>query len=358
MNWLASLFWNPAERRVRVAWRFAVQGLIWFMILLVGQAAVFVAIVRSANARGEVPPDLFGDLSVLSGFVAGTPARLFALQAVSFVAVLVSVWLAGRFLDRRPFADFGLRLSRAWWLDFAFGLVLGAVLMTLVFGAELALGWVRVTGTFATAEGVRMGALAGVFTLLLTYLMVGFSEELMNRGYLLLNTAEWLNGGLGPRAAIWISLALSSVFFGLLHATNPGATLVSTVSIMLAGVLLLGLGMALTGEIAIPIGVHITWNFFQGVVFGFPVSGNPPAASVIALAQVGPPSWTGGAFGPEAGLTGLLAMLLGAGLTVLWLRARYGEARVHLPLAFYEPAGDPSPPVATVEDTHHEPAED
>jgi uncharacterized protein len=133
-------------------------------------------------------------------------------------------------------------------------------------------------------------------------------------------------------------LVLSSVVFGVLHGNNPNATAFSTINLALAGVLL-GLGYVLTGQLAIPIGIHITWNFFQGNVFGFPVSGGQfGAATVVATEQGGPPIWTGGAFGPEGGLLGLLVMFAGCIAILAWVRARYGVLFVHAPLAEYQGA--------------------
>jgi membrane protease YdiL (CAAX protease family) len=75
--------------------------------------------------------------------------------------------------------------------------------------------------------------------------------------------------------------------------------------------LFLGLSYILTGDLAIPIGIHIAWNFFEGNVFGFPVSGVDSHLSLIATGQTGPIAWTGGTFGPEGVLVGILAALLG-----------------------------------------------
>ena len=117
---------------------------------------------------------------------------------------------------------------------------------------------------------------------------------------------------------------------------TPTPRLISSLNIALAG-LFLGLGFILTGELAIPIGLHITWNFFQGNVFGFPVSGTEAGATVIAINQGGPPLWTGGNFGPEAGLIGIVAMVIGALLTVWWVRREEGRMELRKEIAAYRP---------------------
>jgi membrane protease YdiL (CAAX protease family) len=243
------------------------------------------------------------------------------------------VWLAGRFLDRRPFADFGFHLNGGWWLDLFFGMALGALLMTAVFLAELWLGWVTVTGAFKSLVPGAPFWLALLIPAAL-FLCVGFYEELISRGYQLRNVAEGLNlPGVGPRNAVLLAWVLSSAFFGYLHATNPNATLLSTVNVALAG-LMLGVGYVLTGELAIPIGLHVTWNFFQGAVYGFPVSGlRVGGATFLSLDQGGPDLWTGGPFGPEGGLLGPVAMVAGVLLIALWVRLSRGRVVVHTPIA-------------------------
>jgi hypothetical protein len=97
---------------------------------------------------------------------------------------------------------------------------------------------------------------------------------------------------------------------------------------------MLGFGYVLSGELAIPIGLHITWNLFQGAVYGFPVSGLEPfGATFLATKQTGPDLWTGGSFGPEAGLLAPVAMLLGVLLIALWTRLRTGRVSLHSPIA-------------------------
>lgn len=297
---MPSPFHNPAEHRPRALWRI-------LTVLLLTVAGVIVLTPPMKALAGAFGPRL----AMLGGFT-------------------LAVWLGGRYLDHRPFRAFGFRLDAAWWADFGFGLALGGILMGAIFAVEYALGWVTVTDTFR-ARG------AFVPTLLLTlaaFACVGFYEELLFRGYLVRNLAEGFHGPrLNARRAVVAAWVLSSVLFGVAHALNPNASLVSTLNIAGAG-LLLGLGYVLTGELALPIGLHIAWNFAQGNVFGFPVSGGTGfAAQVLVIRQGGPELWTGGAFGPEAGLLGLLAMLLGAALTLARVRRRYGPLRWHTALA-------------------------
>jgi membrane protease YdiL (CAAX protease family) len=171
--------------------------------------------------------------------------------------------------------------------------------------------------------------------MLVVFGLVGFYEEAFSRGYGLKNLAEGLNlPFLGPRGAVVAAWVISSVFFGVGHAMNPHTSVISTLGVTAAG-LQLGLGYVLTGRLGIPVGLHFSWNFFQGNVFGFPVSGRDFGASFLGISQGGPGVWTGGAFGPEAGLLGFLACLLGGLLIILWVRGMYGPLGLLSDIAVY-----------------------
>ena len=308
---LRSTVWNAKESRPRTPIR-----------VIVG-----VVILAAVSALFTIPPLLVLsvlDVALITG--AGTGTALLS-TGLSGIASVVGVWLAGRYVDRRRFADFGLSMDRDWWIDCGFGLVLGGLLMSAIFLVQFALGWITITGVFA-GEAL-LSAVAGS---LLLFLIVGIYEELLLRGYLLTNLAEGARGILGIAGAIAFGTLVSSVVFGVFHASNPNATLVSTVSISFAGVML-ALGYVLTGEIAIPIGLHVTWNLFQGTVYGFPVSGLELGPSIVAVETEGPRVITGGGFGPEAGLIGVAAMVAGSLATVAWVRHRYGAIRVETDVA-------------------------
>jgi len=309
------LFLEEGGGRLRALWRLAIQY--WGYWELVQISNLLLGALVSVGSGG---PGASVVLPLLSG-------------VASLLAVVLSVWLAGRLLDRRPFPAFGFHLGAGWWLNLFFGMVLGALLMTVVFFVELGLGWIRITGAFET-DGTEAPFAVSMLFPAATFVCVGIYEETLFRGYQLKNAAEGLNyPSLGPRGAVLIAWVLSSVFFGVVHADNPNATSISTLNIFLAG-LLLGLGYVLSGELAIPIGLHITWNFFQGAVYGFPVSGYESfGATLLTTKQGGPELWTGGSFGPEGGLLIPTVMLLGISLIALWTRLRTGKVSLHTPIA-------------------------
>ena len=327
-------FLEEGKGRLGALWRLGIQyWAYWVLVQLFFDLLVVAWLLADSGGR-----DASGglDTSVLLPLVSGLAGLL---------AAILSVWLAGRFLDRRPFSAFGFHLGAGWWLDLLFGMVLGALLITAVFLVELGLGWITVTGAWETVQPGTPFALA-ILPPIGLLLCVGVYEETLSRGYQLRNAAEGLNyPALGPRGAIVLAWVLSSIFFGALHIGNPNATLLSTANIAVAG-LMLGLGYVLTGELAIPIGLHITWNLFQANVYGFPVSGlKPLGATFLEIEQGGPETWTGGPFGPEAGLIGVSAMILGGLLITLWVRLRNGKVAIQTLLAEEpkpgRPAGDP-----------------
>jgi uncharacterized protein len=319
-------FVEEGKGRLRTLWRLTIQYSAYRVLVLLFFNLVVVAWLLADSGWRMTSGGL--DASAVSG----SPALPLVSGIAGLLATILTVWLAGRFLDRRPFSEFGFRLGAGWWLDLLFGMFLGALLMTAVFLVELGLGWVEVTGSFETQGGAPF--VISILFPAATFLCVGLSEETVFRGYQLKNAAEGLHyPSLGPRGAILLAWVFSSIFFAVLHADNPNATPISTLNIVLAG-LMLGFGYVLSGELAIPIGLHITWNLFQGAVYGFPVSGFESfGATLLATKQSGPELWTGGSFGPEGGLLIPGIMFLGMSLIALWIRLRTGKISLHTPLA-------------------------
>ena len=323
MKW----FWNDAERRMRAPWRLLLHSL---MLLLFVSVLTIVLALPAAILDG---PD--HDL-VLTGDEAVVPVGILLAGTLGALAgSLLATWLAARHLDRRSFLDLGLRLTGGWWGDFGFGLLVGLLLVGASFALKLGLGWVEFTGLGIAQVGAAR-FFGELLAIAVACVAVGIYEELVIRGYQMTNLSEAFNiPSLGATGAILVALVVTSLFFALLHSLNPGPSLpLGLVNIALISTLVLGLSYALTGRLAIAIGLHTSWNFALSFVFGLPVSGVVlGSTSLLVTEDVGPELWTGGAFGLEGGLLGTIAIAAGLVALLVWVRLRSGRISLHIDLA-------------------------
>lgn len=324
LNSIKSIFWNNQEERLRMAWRLLFQTMLMTFFLVINQIFGYLFYSLFSVSNLNIPTD---------GSIAYSSTQLLFATFSTGLALVFSIWISGKIFDRRRFSNFGFRLNTDWWVDFAFGLALGAFLMLLIFILELTMGWISIQDILVT-QNPAAPFFATILIPLAIFLFVGFYEELLNRGYYLTNLAEGFSGKFfGPRGSLLFATIFSSIIFGFMHAANPNSTFTSFVNISLAG-LFLATGYLLTGQLAIPIGLHISWNFFQGNVFGFPVSGGGYGiATFIKIAQEGPDLWTGGAFGPEGGLLGTITSFLGIICIAAWIKYRSGTLNFHLAIS-------------------------
>jgi len=319
MNAIKHIFWNGGQSRVRTGFR-VILLLVIFMVFYKGY--IFLLTSFGVKLFYSSSTDLWVFL------IAGT-VRIFP--------VVLTLYICGRFIDRRKIREFGLHMNRQWWIDFSFGMGLGALLLLLIFLVQAGLGWVSISDWTHTINPQSMFIVPFLVFLFYIFCQALF-EELLGRGYLLKNLSEGFNlKKISSKRSVLLAWFLVSIIFGLSHIGNPNANLVSTLNLIMSG-FTFGAGMVLTGELAIPIGLHFSWNFFQGNVFGFPISGISYPAEVVSLVKIeqsGPAQWTGGAFGPEAGLLGLIADFLGLIFIFLWVQRRQKKrlGEIHEPLA-------------------------
>ncbi|MGN8225237.1 CPBP family intramembrane glutamic endopeptidase [Gracilimonas sp. BCB1] len=238
---------------------------------------------------------------------------------VRSVLTLGLFYIMFRYVDGRPWSFSGLKLDNTWIKECLAGIVMAALAMGLIFLTLWQTGGLEIT----SFSWNRSGDTFWLIPLLIFFVQmasVGFYEEVMARGYLLPNITEGFTlGNITPQKAAIIAVIISSGIFGLGHAGNPNANITAVVNIVLAGVML-AVPFIITGRLGLSVGIHFSWNFFQGGIFGFRVSGMEVRNSLIQIQQGGPDWWTGGSFGPEAGLIGVLGILLILGLTMLYLK--------------------------------------
>jgi membrane protease YdiL (CAAX protease family) len=222
------------------------------------------------------------------------PALRLPGSVVALVAGLGAVALyVGyvRLVERRPVDELAGAGAAA---ELAGGFALGAALFGATIGILCALGVASIgpgDGWGALGRGL-IGAIAAALL-----------EEILVRA-ILFRIIEQALGTL-------IALALSAAVFGLLHASNPGASVTSTLAIALEPGILLAAAFAWTRRLWIVFGLHAAWNFTEGGVFGASVSGND-AHGLFSTQLHGARLLTGGEFGPEASIVAVVVCLIAA----------------------------------------------
>lgn len=284
---LARIFMSPDQPRLRAGWRLLLQTILLFIFgTIIAIAVGFIGFVDESFT------------SILN-------------QILNFIVVTGSVYVARRWLDKKSFESLGLKLNIQALFDVLAGIGITFVQMGFIYIIMLSLGWLTFEGFAWEFDPINV-VLTSVLTAFVVFIFVGWNEELLSRGYHLQTIASGIN--------LFWGVIISSAVFSLLHLANPHTTWMSAAGLFCAGILF-AYAYIRTKQLWLPIGMHLGWNFFEGVVFGFPVSG----LDIYALTRIqvpGPELWTGGAFGPEAGLIVLPSLLVGAGLIYLYTKNR------------------------------------
>lgn len=262
---------------------------------------------------------------VIMAFSAAIPLMGFQ-YLITALTTFGFFWLMFRLTDNRSsISQAGLTVSPLWWKEYAIGSVIGAAAMGIIFAVELLNDGLMIDG-YGWESSNWILPIAGLFVQMLC---VGLYEEFMSRSYLLTNFKEGFTvGNIDPAVATVLAIAASSSIFGLLHFFNPNFNLFAFINIIGAGVML-AIPYVLTGRLAYSAGLHFAWNFFQGGVFGFHVSGMSFKSSVFVIHQTGNELWTGGSFGPEGGLIGTLAIVAICVIFVLIHQKQTGTIAFH-----------------------------
>jgi uncharacterized protein len=270
------IFVNPEEHRLRAGWRISITTVLIISLLIV--VSLFV-------------DTHFGIMAALALIVMG---------------VLV---FSSAVLDKRPYSDYGFHISAGWAGHFFAGNVMAILAISFIVIVQIWFGWIKID--FLEPDLLSSSFITDLVKMFGLMLAVSIWEEAYFRGYLISNLKEGLQiGSIKREWAVLLAVVASAIVFGIAHANNPNANLFSVINISVAGIVL-AYPYIKTGSMAISVGMHLSWNYFQGTVFGLPVSGVDMEETIITTTVTGPDLFTGGLFGPEGGLLGF------AGLTVM-----------------------------------------
>ncbi len=283
-----------------------------FLVTFLFAEVLFTAPLALLTAQAlRLTPSGLSERELFDPAVLGLE-RWIPLVALSFcgklwVVLTLTAWL-GRRLENRSLGELGLTRGIAWLGELPLGLLLAALLFLWQVGAGSMLGWYHVQWM---APKYHPAGLVGVSFLLL--LPAAAVEEVCCRGFLY--TALERSWGR------WGAVIGSALAFASLHSFNPDFAQhpLAFAGLLLAGIYL-GMARLVRGSLWLPIVLHTGWNLLEGPVFGLPVSGLRPPASLLEVTVSGPDFWTGGSFGPEAGLLLCVNLIPHCGL--LWLLRR------------------------------------
>ncbi|WP_188937311.1 CPBP family intramembrane glutamic endopeptidase [Puia dinghuensis] len=224
--------------------------------------------------------------------------------AVSFISVAIfRLWI-----DRRSLGSLGWSLD-AFPNEAVTGLFMGPALLgiaALLMKASGHLEWTDITWDPSTTF-VSLGLMA----------FIAFSEELVFRGYVLGNLMESFSNK-------WVALILSALLFAIFHFANPGLHTLAFVNLFLAGTLL-GINYIYTKNLWFSFFFHLSWNFFQGPILGFHVSGFQ-LPSVLVAEPKGDLSITGGDFGLEGSILTTAVSVIALCVLALVFEKKYRQA--------------------------------
>ena len=231
----------------------------------------------------------------LTHFEAGFEYKILISETFTVLFVILLVYLFRRYLDRKSFISLGFD-HHGKLKDMIYGGVLGFLLMGIGFIVLLLLGNLEITQI--TFDPIFL------MVIFLGLFVAAIFEEIVFRGYMLNNLMESFNN--------YIALGITAVLFGLVHSFNPNFTILGLINIILGG-WFFGLYYVYQKNLWFPIVLHLSWNFFQGPIFGFAVSGEEEGSDFLIQHQLeGSHLLTGGKFGFEGSiiLTVLLLILI------------------------------------------------
>jgi len=213
------------------------------------------------------------------------------LSAMGLIPLALIIYTFRKYLDRKPISSMGFSFKNR-----TRDIVAGFLIAVILFG-------------FGTLILVLLKAidlsyigfdLSAFLLSLVLFIIVAFNEEILMRGYI-------LNNLMGSKNK-YLALLISAVIFSVLHGMNANISLLALVNLMLAGIIL-GSTYIFTINLWFPISLHLFWNFFQGPVLGYSVSGMK-INSIFKVTLTGSNTINGGQFGFEGSLVCTVLLII------------------------------------------------
>ena len=205
------------------------------------------------------------------------------MMICQLMGTLFTVWIFQKFISKEKFISIGLDFIN-YKNDFYQGLAVGTGLISIGFFTLIILNLTSIDLTYFSIYDQ-------IFYFFL-FIVVSLNEEIAIRGYILHNLSQSFNK--------YIALIISSFVFMGMHLGNPNIGVLPLTNLFLAGIFL-GVYRIHKNNLWFPIGAHLMWNYLQGPIYGFEVSGNK-INSLFEQKLQGHEVLTGGNFGYEGSI--------------------------------------------------------
>lgn len=281
---------------------FFIEGGLWLSSELVGPFSIAIGYLTEFFSPGN------GVASIQEFFFH----YILYYELFSFVFILLLFIFWVKVIEKNSLSTLGF-VKRNWLKYLGWGILLSLLQM----GVIALVYQVGGIGTFELNE-LSLEPILFILGLFPFWLLQGGTEEVATRGWLLTRIAA--------RSNLPLAIAISSSLFGILHMGNAGVTVISLLNIVLDGVLA-GLLLIYTDSIWLVVAQHGTWNYVQGNLLGFQVSGTGADASIFSFTMGSGPDWlTGGEFGAEGSIITTLVLLVS--VVIVYLLGERNERAV------------------------------
>lgn len=274
---------------VRSGWKIVLT--LMLMLLLSSIASIFVGIIFGVimviNSIGLDPNGVIA--------VESNPIFFSVSIIVQNIALIGSTMIIWKVFEKKKVKFMGIINIKEGYKELGLGLLLGAVTITVVAVILSFMGQVKLVNPLSKPN-ISYQLILG----LIAFIAVGFGEEIFGRAYCMTVLKQTRNK--------YAVIAISSAIFAAMHLANSGISFLALINLFLVGAIF-GYMFMKSGNVWMPIGFHITWNYFQGYILGFEVSGNE-VVGLYKLQNVGNNFINGGAFGPEGGIVVTVILII------------------------------------------------
>jgi len=260
------------------------------------KSLLFIPLLVFSQIFGVLVLLLLGyDLTEISSNVMNESVMIIIEYSGLFI-VIIMIWLFMKFIDKQPLIEIGFQ-TKGRLKEINYGILFGLFIMAFAFVFLSVIGEIVFLSYSLDFNQILLS--------IALFIGVSFFEEIIFRGYMLKNLLESFNP--------FVALLISSLFFSLIHASNPNVTSLGLCNIFLAGIFL-GVSYVFTKNLWFPIALHFSWNFFQAM-FGFKVSGLD-SYSIIEFMIPYNNMINGGEFGFESSILSIIVLFIGT--IIIW----------------------------------------